>query len=42
MLRHNFLISYRTLLKDKGYTLINIGGLAVGMTVGNVDRDVGA
>ncbi|MFK7774147.1 MAG: ABC transporter permease [Saprospiraceae bacterium] len=33
MLRHNFLISYRTLLKDKGYTLINIGGLAVGMAV---------
>lgn len=33
MIRHNFKISWRTLLKNKGYSLINIGGLALGMTV---------
>lgn len=33
MFKHNLLIGYRTLLRDKGYTLINIGGLALGMTV---------
>ena len=33
MYRHNFLISWRTLKKNKGFSLINIGGLALGMTV---------
>ncbi len=33
MFRQNLKISFRTLLKDKGYSLINIGGLALGMTV---------
>ncbi len=33
MLKHNLLISYRTLLRDKGFTLLNIGGLALGMSV---------
>jgi len=33
MLQHYFKISYRNLLKNKGYSLINIGGLAVGMAV---------
>ncbi len=33
MFRHNLKISYRTLLKDKTFSLINIGGLALGMTV---------
>lgn len=33
MFKHNFLISYRNLLKDKGFTFINIGGLACGITM---------
>ncbi len=33
MLGHNLLISYRILLKNKFFSLINIGGLAMGMTV---------
>lgn len=33
MLSHNLKISYRTLLKNKTFSLINIGGLALGMTV---------
>ena len=33
MFRHNFLISWRTILKNKGFSLINIGGLSLGMTV---------
>ena len=33
MFSHNLKISYRTLLKNKTFSLINIGGLALGMTV---------
>ena len=33
MFRHNFKISLRTLWRDKGFSLINIGGLALGMAV---------
>ncbi|MCG8374554.1 MAG: permease prefix domain 2-containing transporter, partial [Balneolales bacterium] len=33
MLSHNIKISYRNLLKNKTFSLINIGGLAVGITV---------
>ncbi len=33
MFKHNFLISYRILLKNKVFSFINIGGLAMGMTV---------
>ena len=33
MIKHNFLISYRILLKNKAFSAINIGGLALGMTV---------
>lgn len=33
MFSHNIKISYRTLLKNKTFSLINIGGLALGMTV---------
>ncbi|MEL7222693.1 MAG: ABC transporter permease, partial [Bacteroidota bacterium] len=33
MLRQNFKISWRTLLKHKGFSLINITGLALGMTI---------
>lgn len=33
MISHNFKISYRTLIKNKTFSLINIGGLALGMTV---------
>ena len=33
MIRHNLNISWRILLKHKAYSLLNIGGLAVGMTV---------
>ncbi|PHN06497.1 ABC transporter permease [Flavilitoribacter nigricans] len=33
MIRHNFRLSWRLLLKNKGYSLINIGGLALGMAV---------
>lgn len=33
MFRHYFRLSWRLLLKNKGYSLINIGGLALGMTV---------
>lgn len=33
MISHNIKISYRTLLKNKTFSLINIGGLALGMTV---------
>ena len=33
MIKHNFKVSIRHLLKDKGYSLINIGGLAMGMVV---------
>lgn len=33
MFQHYFKISWRNLLKNKGYSLINIGGLAAGMSV---------
>src|SRR6478609_544186 len=33
MYRHYFTIGWRNLLKNKGYSFINIGGLALGMTV---------
>ncbi|MFV1883087.1 MAG: ABC transporter permease [Balneola sp.] len=33
MFSHNLKISYRTLLKNKTFSLINIGGLALGMTI---------
>lgn len=33
MFRHNLLISWRHLLKNKSFSLLNIGGLAIGMTV---------
>ena len=33
MLRHNLKISFRTLIRDRGYTVINVGGLALGMAV---------
>ena len=33
MFKHNLLIGYRNLLKNKAYSIINIGGLAMGMTV---------
>lgn len=33
MIKHNFIISFRTLLKNKLSSFINIGGLAIGMTV---------
>ena len=33
MFRHNFLVSYRILLKNKMYSAINIGGLAIGMSL---------
>ncbi len=33
MTRHHFLIGYRNLLRNKGYSLLNIGGLALGMTI---------
>ncbi|MCE7992968.1 MAG: FtsX-like permease family protein [Roseivirga sp.] len=33
MVRHNFAISFRQLLKSKVYSFINIGGLALGMAV---------
>ncbi len=33
MLSHNIKISYRNLLKNKTFSLINIGGLAIGITV---------
>lgn len=33
MFSHNVKISYRTILKSKTFSLINIGGLALGMTV---------
>lgn len=33
MFSHNIKISYRTLLKNKTFSLINIGGLALGMTI---------
>lgn len=33
MLKHNFKISYRILQKNKIFSFINIGGLAIGMTV---------
>ncbi len=33
MFSHNVKISYRTILKNKTFSLINIGGLALGMTV---------
>ncbi len=33
MVKHNFKISYRQMLRHKGYSLINIGGLAMGMVV---------
>ena len=32
MFRHNLKISYRTLARDRGYSFLNIGGLALGMT----------
>jgi putative ABC transport system permease protein len=33
MIRHYIKIALRSLIRSKGYSLINIGGLAVGMTV---------
>lgn len=33
MISHNFKIGYRILLKNKAFSAINIGGLALGMTV---------
>ncbi len=33
MIKHNFRISYRILLKNKMFSVINIGGLAMGMTI---------
>ncbi|MEM1124203.1 MAG: ABC transporter permease, partial [Bacteroidota bacterium] len=33
MFRHNLKISWRLLFRNKGYSLINIGGLAMGMAV---------
>jgi ABC-type antimicrobial peptide transport system permease subunit len=33
MLRHNLLIGYRILIKNKTFSAINIGGLAIGMLV---------
>lgn len=33
MIKHNFKISYRILLKNKLYSFINIAGLAMGMTI---------
>ena len=33
MIRNYFKTAWRNLVKNKGYSLINIGGLAVGMTV---------
>jgi putative ABC transport system permease protein len=33
MFKHYFTIGWRNLLRNKGYSLINIGGLAMGMTV---------
>jgi putative ABC transport system permease protein len=33
MFKHYFKISWRNLLRNKGYSLINIGGLAAGMSV---------
>ena len=33
MFRSYFKIGWRKLLRNKGYSLINIGGLAIGMTV---------
>ncbi|PCE66175.1 ABC transporter permease [Sediminicola luteus] len=33
MLKNHFKIAWRNLLKNKGYSLINIGGLAIGMAV---------
>src|ERR1700761_6472885 len=33
MIRNHFLIAWRNLLKNKGYTSINIIGLAIGMAV---------
>ncbi len=33
MIKHNFKISYRQMLKNKAYSFINIGGLAIGMAV---------
>ena len=33
MLRNYFKVSYRNLSKNKGYSVINIGGLAIGMAV---------
>lgn len=33
MFSHNIKISYRTLIRNKTFSLINIGGLALGMTV---------
>lgn len=33
MLRQNLLVSWRSLRKNKGFALINIGGLALGILV---------
>jgi putative ABC transport system permease protein len=33
MIRHNFKVSYRQMLRNKGFSFINIGGLAMGMVV---------
>ena len=33
MFKHNLMISWRHLLKNKGFSMLNIGGLAIGMMV---------
>ncbi len=33
MLKHDLLIGWRSLLKNKGYAFLNIGGLTIGLTV---------
>ncbi len=33
MFKHNLIVNWRNLRRNSGYTIINVGGLAVGMTV---------
>ena len=33
MIKHNFLVSYRVLTKNKAFSIINIGGLAMGLVM---------
>ena len=40
MYKSYFKIGWRNLLKNKGYSFINIGGLALGMVGGHADRVV--